>query len=77
MTNHTTTSRYSGVCPECGGRWQPGDQIMLADQEAAPEKGGIHWRHAVCPDDAPWPDGPYPMACGICWLVHPVGACDR
>lgn len=26
---------------------------------------------------SPWPDGPYPMACGTCWLVHPVGACDR
>lgn len=67
-------ARYSGTCGECGGRWEPGDLI----RSEAYEPGTLPtWQHAVCPDDATWPDGPYPMACGTCWLVHPVGACDR
>ena len=23
----TLMARYSGTCPDCGGRWQPGDLI--------------------------------------------------
>ena len=25
-------ARYSGVCPECGERWQPGDLIRSVDR---------------------------------------------
>lgn len=57
----TIQARYSGTCPECGGRWQPGD-LIRADE---PKQGDIPtWQHAVCPDD---PDPLDP--------IHPV--CHR
>ena len=63
------TALYSGVCPECGGRWQPGDQIRVAEGA---------WRHAECPDDLGEFDlKPTEAVCQTCWLVHPAGACDR
>ena len=63
-------ARYSGVCPECGERWQPGDLIRAADQPIWPTV----WTHAVCPT-------PYDAltvnagekVCPDCWLVHPKG----
>ena len=73
----TFQARYSGVCPECGERWQPGDLIRYGGTD------GFHahpvWQHAHCPDV---PD-PLPAAragevtCTTCWLIHPEGACDR
>lgn len=63
-------ARYSGTCPECGERWQPGDLIYY---------GGTGGQHARCPDA---PD-PLPAAragevnCTNCWLIHPEGSCDR
>lgn len=67
-------ARYSGVCPECGERWQPGDLIRSAAQPIWPTV----WTHAVCPD-VPDPDAirPGEQVCTDCWLIHPKGACDR
>lgn len=51
----TIQARYSGVCRECGERWQPGDPIRAADQPIWPTV----WTHAVCPvvpDAAGWTD---------------------
>ena len=68
----TLPARYSGTCPECGGRWQPGDLIRAEayDPGCLPE-----WRHAACPDDDPL-TATHPI-CQTCWLTHPEGACDR
>lgn len=79
-------ARFSGVCPECGERWQPGDLIRYRDETAptvtSTRWGGANlgaWTHAHCPDV---PD-PLPAAragevtCTTCWLIHPEGACDR
>ena len=70
-------ARFSGVCPECGERWQPGDFIRSDDRELS---GSPIWQHAHCPDV---PD-PLPaarageVACTTCWLIHPLTAeCDR
>lgn len=69
-------ARYSGVCPDCGGRWQPGDLIRA---EATKLGEMPTWTHAVCPDDLT--DALMLRAnesvCQTCWLVHPLGACDR
>lgn len=69
----TIMARFSGTCPECGNRWQPGDLI----RSEQPEPGELPlWQHAVCPDtqqdidDARTP-------CARCFLIHPEGACDR
>lgn len=63
-------ARYSGTCPDCGDRWQPGD-LIRADE---PEPGDLpEWRHAVCPD----PLTDTNPVCQTCWLTHPEGACDR
>ena len=40
-------ARYSGYCPECGERWQPGDLIRSDDRDP---DGLPIWAHAVCPD---------------------------
>ena len=64
----TIPARFSGVCPECGERWQPGDLIRA-------EADG-RWKHATCPlavDDLT----PMHTICTTCWLDHPEGACDR
>lgn len=70
-------ARYSGVCPECGERWQPGDLISAADQPIWPTV----WTHAICPDAAidalMAPARTGEVSCPDCWLVHPEGACDR
>ena len=67
----TLMARYSGVCPECGERWQPGDLIRA--EETSP--GDLPaWQHAVCPDEDLTPTHP---VCETCWLTHPEGACDR
>lgn len=63
----TLMARYSGVCPECGEGWQPGDMIR-ADEDQ-------QWKHAVCPD--PLAVAPGETVCPTCFLVHPEGACDR
>ena len=70
-------AKFPGWCPECGTRWQEGDQIEFMSD-------GISsgWVHAECPN---WSrDGdPLPparageVACPACWLIHPEGACDR
>lgn len=66
----TLMARYSGVCPECGERWQPGEYIR-ADEDK-------QWKHVHCPDVT---DDlslrPNETVCTDCWLVHPEGACDR
>ena len=45
-------ARWSGTCPECGERWQPGDLIRSDDRDP---DGPPIWTHAVCPD-VPDPD---------------------
>lgn len=66
----TLMARYSSICSECGGRWQPGDLIR--------SDGGV-LRHAHCPDDYDQMVGlrPGETVCTTCWLVHPDGVCDR
>lgn len=59
----TLPARYSGVCPECGDRWQPGD-LIRADEDR-------QWKHAVCPDDTD--DLAHGEVCDRCWLTKP---CD-
>lgn len=80
-------ARYAGTCPECGGRWEPGDPIrpVVGDDgyllrreaiEARRAQGLNLWQHAVCPDT---PDDLTVRhgICQTCWLDHPEGACDR
>ena len=64
----TIQARYSGVCPECEERWQPGDLIRADDDR--------QWKHVVCPDAPPEREHP---VCQTCWLTHPEaeGVCDR
>ena len=69
-------ARYPGTCPECGGRWQPGDFIR-SDRTAPGNLNIAIWQHAHCPDDP----GPTDLrkgekVCPDCNLVHPEGACD-
>lgn len=66
----TVMARYSGVCPDCGERWQPGDLIRANKTKPGdlPE-----WRHVVCLDPLETTN----KACPVCWLTHPEGACDR
>lgn len=68
----TIQARYSGMCPECGERWQPGDLIRACEH---PNANGLPcWHHAVCPIV---PDAaavrPGEVACPDCWLIHPKG----
>ena len=73
----TLPARYSGLCPACGERWQPGDLIRAEARTGSPGADDI-WQHAVCPD-APDPlpaARPGEVACPACWLIHPEGACD-
>ena len=71
-------ARYSGVCPDCGERWQPGDLIRSDGRE---RDGVPIWMHAVCPDpiiDALMARArPGEVSCPTCFLIHPEGACDR
>ena len=71
-------ARYSGVCPECGERWQPGD-LIRSDQ--LNDVGLSLWTHAVCPDAAidalMAPARTGGVSCATCFLIHPEGACDR
>lgn len=62
----TIQARYSGMCPECGDAWKPGD-LIRADEDRA-------WKHAVCPDAVPASIHP---VCTTCWLEHAPGECDR
>ena len=67
-------ARYSGVCPECGGRWQPGDLIRSDETMSGV---GLAWLHAVCPDGVVDDLTPTHPVCDVCWLTHAEGACDR
>lgn len=68
-------ARWSGYCSECGERWQPGDPIRSVVAGCEHKE---RWVHDRCPD-VPDPDSlrPGETVCTDCWLVHPVGACDR
>lgn len=70
----TLMARYSGECPECGGRWQPGD--LIRGETGRYPNGSPRWKHAVCPD-ALTDLTPRNPVCTTCWLDHPEGACDR
>lgn len=68
----TLMARWSGECPNCGERWQPGDLI----RSEQPDPGDLPaWQHAVCSDDDPL-EATHPV-CQTCWLTHPEGECDR
>ena len=55
----TIQARFSGWCPECGERWQPGDLIRSDDRDP----GGLPiWTHAACP--TPYVRGPGPTTPG-------------
>jgi len=72
----TIMARYSGVCPECGERWQPGDLIR---SQAVGAEHHEFWMHASCPN--PELDRllvqPGEVSCRACFLIHPEGECDR
>ena len=68
----TIRARYSGVCPDCDEKWQPGDLIRSRPVGAEHHET---WHHAVCPD--PTIDHLIGKPCDTCWLIHPEGACDR
>ena len=72
----TIQARYSGVCPECGERWQPGDLIRSDDHDT--DCLPI-WTHAACPDmPDPTTINPGEQVCPDCWLIHPLTAdCDE
>ena len=65
-------ARYSGVCPDCDEKWQPGDLIRSRPVGAEHRET---WYHAHCPD--PTTDHLIGKPCDTCWLIHPEGACDR
>ena len=79
----TIRARYSGVCPDCDEKWQPGDLIRYRDETAptvtSARWGGANlgaWTHAVCPD--PTIDHLIGKPCDTCWLIHPLTAdCDE
>ena len=61
-------ARYSGLCIECGERWQPGD-LIRSDQ--LNDVGMALWTHAVCPD-ALQPHHRQPRRAGLHRLLaHP------
>ena len=70
-------ARYSGLCIECGERWQPGD--LIRSDFKVPGRYPI-WTHAVCPDAAidalMAPARTGEISCPTCFLIHPEGACD-
>ena len=65
-------ARYPGTCPECGGRWQPGDLIRAEEMRL---DSGVYWVHAACPD-IPSDYEHHQPVCDRCWLSH-AGECDR
>lgn len=72
-------ARYSGVCPDCGERWQPGDLIRACGHPNANGLPCLH--HVACPDAAidalMAPARPGEVACPKCWLVQgPQGPVD-
>lgn len=67
----TLMARYSGTCPACGVRWQPGELIRARDEPN--DDGSTEWEHAVCPDPLLIEHG----ICPDCFLAHPEGKCDR
>lgn len=73
----TIRARYSGLCPECGGRWETGDIICGADNGLPYEqrRRPTVWRHVSCPD-APSDYEHHAPVCDRCWLSH-AGECDR
>ena len=66
-------ARYSGTCPECGGRWQPGDLIR---SDAKAENGMPIWQHEACPDNDDLSLKRGETVCQSCFLVHPEGQCE-
>ena len=68
----TIRAHYSGICAECGQRWQPSE--LIRSDTHPPE-----WKHAVCPDDPKLAKAQRgEVSCPHCWLIHPLTAdCDR
>lgn len=66
-------ARYSGICPECGGRWQPGD--LIRSKHGGRNDGLPIWQHVSCPD-VPSDYEHHQPVCDRCWLSH-AGECDR
>lgn len=59
------TARFPGTpCTECDELIAVGEQIVGSDPG---------WRHVACPDPLTVEHAP----CPVCFLVHPVGRCDR
>ena len=64
MTGYRPTyyaALFPGLCPECDERWKAGDLIQPIDDAC----GGLHWRHAVCPEGVEKPEG---TVCPTCFL---------
>lgn len=60
---------YRGVCAECEGPIEPGDEIMWATMY-----GNGKVMHLVCPDDDAQAVRPGEKPCPRCMAIHP-GEC--
>lgn len=60
-------ARFPGRCASCDERIHEGDLINMTDDGAT---------HEDCETAAPV-ERPEPKPCTVCWLTHPIGACDR
>jgi len=64
----TFPARYPGRCAaDCDERIHEGDLVRMTDEGVV---------HANC-DEVVLVVRPEPAPCGVCWLTHPEGACDR
>lgn len=61
--------KFGTVCDDCGG-WMPAGTPVLFN-------GNLEAVHAGdCPDPLPKPSS-REVSCHKCFLIHPVGECDR
>ena len=58
----TMPARYSGTCPNCGERWQPGE--LIRSTVVGYEHHEV-WQHTVCPESVEEAEG---AACDRCFL---------
>ena len=63
-------ARYNGRCGSCDERIREGDLIRFDMNSDS------NFVHDDCAEAAPV-ERPEPPVCTTCWLVHPVGVCDR
>ncbi|MCA0217944.1 MAG: hypothetical protein LCH43_11390 [Actinobacteria bacterium] len=65
----TFIAKYRGQCDDCDEDIEPGD--VCAYRGDGRERVIVH---VTCPTEVEIEDPVLP--CGVCWLIHPEGACD-